>query len=118
MRALSYRPFCSCDGRWVSLGYLSAGCRYTTKETGMDKSTISRAIKSGKLSATRQENGGYAIDPAELFRVFAPASKDTEQPVLARDTVLDGWSEPGSPPTIGSRCPPHAIGSRDTPHTG
>jgi hypothetical protein len=71
--------------------HLSLG--QAAKETGMDKSTISRAIKSGKLSATRQENGGYAIDPAELFRVFAPASKDTEQPVLARDTVLDGWSE-------------------------
>ena len=59
----------------------------------MDKSTISRAITSGKLSATRQENGGYAIDPAELFRVFAPASQDTEHPGLARDTTLDGWSE-------------------------
>jgi len=71
--------------------HLSLG--QAAKETGMDKSTISRAIKSGKLSATRQEHGGYAIDPAELFRVFAPASKDTEQPGLARDTVLDGWSE-------------------------
>src|SRR3989475_7995046 len=30
MRALSSRPFCPFDGRWVSLGYLSAGCRYTT----------------------------------------------------------------------------------------
>src|SRR5215217_447789 len=71
--------------------YLSLG--QAAKETGMDKATISRAIKSGKLSATRQENGGYAIDPAELFRVFAPASQDTEQPVLAREAVLDGWSD-------------------------
>ena len=23
-------PFCPCDGRWVSLGDLSAGLRYTT----------------------------------------------------------------------------------------
>jgi hypothetical protein len=29
MRAPSYRTFCSCDSRWVSLEYLSAGCRYT-----------------------------------------------------------------------------------------
>src|SRR5712691_306491 len=29
---LSSRAFCPCDGRWVSLGYLSAGCRYTTPE--------------------------------------------------------------------------------------
>ena len=45
------------------------------KEVGLDKSTISRAIKRGKLSAQRQENGGYEIDPAELFRVFPPASQ-------------------------------------------
>ena len=50
-------------------------------------------MKSGKLSATRQENGGYAIDPAALFRVFAPASKETEHLVRAHDTALDGWSE-------------------------
>jgi predicted ATPase len=31
MRALSYRPFCSCDGRRVSLGDLSAAHRYTTE---------------------------------------------------------------------------------------
>ena len=71
--------------------HLSLG--QAAKETGMDKSTISRAIKSGKLSATRKENGGYEIDPAELFRVFAPASKETEPPVLAHDITRDGWSE-------------------------
>jgi hypothetical protein len=71
--------------------YLSLG--QAAKETGMDKSTISRAIKSGKLSATRKENGGYEIDPAELFRVFAPASKKTEPLALAPDTAMDGSSE-------------------------
>ena len=71
--------------------HLSLG--QAAKETGMDKSTISRAIKSGKLSATRKENGGYAIDPAELFRVFAPVSKDTESSALVHDTARDGGSE-------------------------
>jgi hypothetical protein len=45
------------------------------KEVGLDKSTLSRAIKRGKLSAQRTDSGGYAIDPAELFRVFPPASQ-------------------------------------------
>lgn len=71
--------------------HLSLG--QAAKETGMDKSTISRAIKSGKLSAVRKENGGYAIDPAELFRVFAPASKATTPPGFASDTALDGGAE-------------------------
>jgi hypothetical protein len=33
MRALTCRPFCYYDSRWVSLGYLSAGCRYTTLQS-------------------------------------------------------------------------------------
>lgn len=34
------------------------------------KSTINRAIKSGKLSATRHDDGSYSIDGAELARAF------------------------------------------------
>jgi hypothetical protein len=45
------------------------------KEVGLDKSTLSRAIKRGRLSAQRTDSGGYAIEPAELFRVFPPASQ-------------------------------------------
>lgn len=40
------------------------------KLAGKSKSTINRAIKTGKLSATRHENGTYSIDPAELSRAF------------------------------------------------
>ena len=40
------------------------------KETGKSKPTLSRAIKSGKLSCAEKENNSYRIDPAELFRVF------------------------------------------------
>lgn len=44
------------------------------KATGKAKSTISKAIKDGLISATANENGSYAIDPAELHRVFPPVS--------------------------------------------
>lgn len=40
------------------------------KATGKGKSTIHRAIKSGKLSARRSEEGAYLIDAAELARAF------------------------------------------------
>jgi len=40
------------------------------RETGLSKSTVSRAIKSGKISASRGEDGAYHIEPAELFRVY------------------------------------------------
>ena len=40
------------------------------KETGISKPSLSAAIKKGRFSAEKQENGQYKIDPAELFRVY------------------------------------------------
>ncbi|WP_410218884.1 hypothetical protein [Paracoccus sp. (in: a-proteobacteria)] len=37
---------------------------------GRGKSTIQAAIKDGRLSASRNEQRGYEIDPSELHRVF------------------------------------------------
>ncbi len=41
------------------------------KLCGVPKSTIARAVKSGRLSASRDDLGQYSIDPAELHRVYA-----------------------------------------------
>ena len=40
------------------------------KEVGTSKTSIHRAIKSGKLSASRNDDGTFSIDPAELFRAY------------------------------------------------
>ena len=37
---------------------------------GASRSTIHRALKSGKLSGTRIEDGAWDIEPSELARVF------------------------------------------------
>lgn len=42
------------------------------KEVEVSKTAISNSIKSGRLSAQRTDDGSYAIDPAELFRVYPP----------------------------------------------
>jgi hypothetical protein len=56
------------------------GLRQAAQQAGTSKSTILRAIQTGRLSAARLEDGGYAIDPAELFRVYPPkASTDADQ---------------------------------------
>jgi hypothetical protein len=47
--------------------------------TGKNKTTIQRAIKNGKISAAKGENGSYEIDPAELHRVFPPAAAQQPQ---------------------------------------
>ena len=40
------------------------------KTARTSKTTIARAIKAGRLSATRRDDGSYQIDPAELSRVY------------------------------------------------
>jgi hypothetical protein len=39
-----------------------------SKQVGVSKPTLSKPISTGKLSATRREDGSWAIDPAELCR--------------------------------------------------
>lgn len=45
---------------------------------GRSKSHIFRAIKSGALSASRDDSGTWRIDRAELARVFQPAHQDAQ----------------------------------------
>ena len=54
--------------------------------TGKDRTTIHRAIKSGKISATRDDTGAYHIDASELHRVYpmACAIGETPQPAMTR----------------------------------
>ena len=46
------------------------------KATGKSKSTINRAIKNGKLSATRHDDGTYSIAASELFRAFPNGTQE------------------------------------------
>ena len=56
------------------------------KLTGKSKSTINRAIKTGKISAARHEDGSYSIDPAELSRAF---NMEPPEGVKRRDAEPD-----------------------------
>ena len=44
------------------------------KATGMNKTTVQRAIKNGKISASKGDSGSYEIEPSELHRVFPPVA--------------------------------------------
>lgn len=59
-----------------------------SKRTGKSVPTITRAIKSGKVSAEKTGSGGYLIDPAELFRVFPSITKSNVEtpPMLDSET--------------------------------
>jgi hypothetical protein len=56
------------------------------KAAGKSKTTIHRALKSGKVSASKTDSGAYAIEPAELHRVFPPVS-------TGRNTERSAWND-------------------------
>src|SRR5215217_4241560 len=59
------------------------------QETGLTKPAIFKSIKNGKISASKDARGQWMIDPAELFRVYAPASKkETAEPQTAHLSLL------------------------------
>jgi hypothetical protein len=70
--------FCSCHSVTVTgnpkWNEAEHPVKYTlgkaARATGKSKTTLHRAITSGKLSAIRNTDGEYEIDPAELMRVF------------------------------------------------
>lgn len=70
---------------------LSAAAR----ATGRSKSTIGRAIKSGKISARRDDAGGYHIDASELARAF---DWDPSEPIPWSATAPSG-------PAVGPSIP-------------
>ena len=61
------------------------------KEAGKSKQTILDAIRGGRLSAPKDEQGRYQINPAELFMVY-PASVNlttqTERDATPQDATL------------------------------
>ena len=68
------------------------------RAVGRSKTTLGRYIKSGRLSASRAEDGAYRIDPAELDRVFHVAREAERRQVQERLTGLLTHRSAGSVP--------------------
>ena len=75
------------------------------EEAGTSKVDVWRAIQDGALPAEKTSDGGYAIDPVDLFRVFerkrpeppATPAEPTPAPDRARADRTDAASEPAAP---------------------
>ena len=66
------------------------------KATGKSKSTISKAIKNGRISALKGSNGVYSIDPSELHRVYPITIQETgtlEQENIHKSPEVDTTKE-------------------------
>ena len=59
---------------------MSLSAKQAAEQVGLSKQGIIKAIKQGKLSATKDDNGEWQIDPAELFRVYQPAVHGSPPP--------------------------------------
>src|SRR5215469_16874352 len=64
------------------------------RATGKSRPTIARAIKNGRLSASRADDGSYEIDPAELSRVFPLAG---HEPGTMKQSVRGNGAGPATP---------------------
>lgn len=56
--------------------------------TGKNVATITRAIKSGKISATKDQSGAWKIDGAELSRVFPLRAQSLQTPDMQSSANL------------------------------
>lgn len=56
--------------------------------TGKNVATITRAIKSGKLSAKKDTSGAWQIDGAELSRVYPLRTQSLQIPTMQKDANL------------------------------
>src|SRR5215813_2136961 len=66
--------------------------------TGLNKTSILRAIKSGKISGTKDALGQWCVEPAELHRVPKPARRQVR---LVPDKIYPGmWRVVGRSNTL------------------
>jgi uncharacterized coiled-coil protein SlyX len=57
------------------------------RATGKNIATITRAIKSGKISASKDETGAWRIEPSELHRVFPPIAQELRKQQMQDDAT-------------------------------
>lgn len=69
--------------------YLTLG--QAAQKSGKSKSTLSKALKTGRLSYVKKVGNQYRIDPAELHRVFPlkqPANVEVEQTEIQKESSM------------------------------
>src|SRR3954468_24001306 len=63
---------------------------------GLDKSTVRRAVRSGRISGTRDDLGVWHVEAAELHRVFPPV----QSPTAVTGAMPPPRTAPATPPRM------------------
>ena len=74
---------------------MSLSAKEAADQVGLTKQGIIKAIRIGKISAQKDSNGEWQIEPVELFRVYEPVGSSEHQPaeaILREDTPDDNAS--------------------------
>ena len=66
------------------------------KATGKNIATITRAIKSGKISASKDASGAWRIEPSELHRVFPALAQVLQSSEMQQDAIPVQEQESGT----------------------
>src|SRR3546814_20008433 len=62
--------------------------REASEKVGVTRQTLMKAIKTGRVSAEKSDNGEWRIEPVELFRVWPPVN-GVQQPLQPNLTDSD-----------------------------
>jgi hypothetical protein len=57
---------------------------------GMTRQGIIKAIKTGRISAEKDQNGAWTIEPVELHRVYAPVNQNAATAAQPVESGLQG----------------------------
>lgn len=77
--------------RKIQMQRNARGMQYTAGQaaqaTGKNIATITRAIKSGKISAQKDASGAWRIEASELHRMFPMTAQDLRKPQMQSDAT-------------------------------
>src|SRR3546814_14405976 len=62
--------------------------REASEKVGVTRQTLMKAIKTGRVSAEKSDNGEWRIEPVELFRAWPPVT-GVQQPLQPNITGSD-----------------------------
>src|SRR3546814_5748135 len=70
---------------------MSITLREASEKVGVTRQTLMKAIKTGRVSGQKSDNGEWRIEPVELFRVWPPVN-EVQQPL---QPYIKGSDTPG-----------------------
>src|SRR5690606_19941946 len=57
-------------------GMMALTAKEAAEQVGLSKAAILKAIRTGKISAQKDYNGEWRIEPSELFRRYTPVTRE------------------------------------------